>query len=241
MVKEASRWRVIAQTVRADIAGAGLEAGARLPSESALAARFAVNRHTVRQALQSLAEEGVITIRRGAGSFVTGRVIDYPLSAHTRFTEIMVGQGRDASGEVIDWREEAAPPPVAKALNLHGNAKVTSLRRICRADDAVIGLGWHRVPLRRFPDFGRRAAVAGGITAAFRFFGVDDYQRAYTRISARLLSRTEARMLRAPAGGAVMVTEYVNRDAAGAAIEFGETLFLPERVRLLVGGNSAAD
>ena len=48
-------------------------------------------------------------------------------------------------------------------------------------------------------------------------------------------------MLRAPAGGAVMVTEYVNRDAAGAAIEFGETLFLPERVRLLVGGNPAAD
>ena len=85
------------------------------------------------------------------------------------------------------------------------------------------------------------AAVAGGITAAFRFFGVDDYQRAYTGISARLLSRTEARMLRAPAGGAVMVTEYVNRDAAGAAIEFGETLFLPERVRLLVGGNPAAD
>ena len=91
MAKEASRWRVIAQTVRADIAGAGLEAGARLPSESALAARFAVNRHTVRQALQSLAEEGD-TIRRGAGSFVTGRAIDYPLSAHTRFTEIWLAK-----------------------------------------------------------------------------------------------------------------------------------------------------
>ena len=239
MVSGVSRWREIAQSVRAEIAGGGLEAGARLPSESALAARFAVNRHTVRQALQSLAEEGVITIRRGAGSFVTGRVIDYPLSAHTRFTEIMVGQGRDASGEVIDWREEAAAPPVAKALNLHGNAKVTSLRRTCRADDAVDWLAWHRVPMRRFPDFGRRAAVAGGITAAFGF-GVDDYQRAYTRISARLLSHRGAHAAgdgrRCCDGHRICRSRRRRR-----AIEFGETLFLPERVRLLVGGNPAAD
>jgi GntR family phosphonate transport system transcriptional regulator len=233
------QWQRIAQTLRAEIATSGWQAGVRLPSESALAARFGVNRHTVRQALQSLAEEGVLTIRRGAGSFVTGPVIDYPISARTRFTEIIIGQGLDASGEVIDWRAEKATPVVAKALGIRAGTAVSCLRRICRANEVIVGLGWHRLPARRFKNFGPVAKQHAGITAALKVFGVSNYQRRETHITARVASRTEARMLQSQPGGPVLVTEYVNYDDSGRAIEHGESLFLPERVRLVVGGAAA--
>lgn len=49
-------WRQIAEQLRRDIIADNALPGTRLPTESALAARFGVNRHTVRAALSSLVE-----------------------------------------------------------------------------------------------------------------------------------------------------------------------------------------
>ena len=49
-----AQWRQIADTLQADIAGGALGPGAQLPTEARLAARFGVNRHTVRRALEEL-------------------------------------------------------------------------------------------------------------------------------------------------------------------------------------------
>ncbi len=45
--------------------------GDRIPSENELAARFDVSRLTVRQAVSQLVQEGFLTTRRGAGTYVT--------------------------------------------------------------------------------------------------------------------------------------------------------------------------
>lgn len=44
--------------------------GARIPSEAALCEEFAVTRGTVRRALATLHEEGLISVRVGVGRFV---------------------------------------------------------------------------------------------------------------------------------------------------------------------------
>ncbi|MET3130085.1 GntR family transcriptional repressor for pyruvate dehydrogenase complex [Oxalobacteraceae bacterium GrIS 1.11] len=48
-----------------------LLAGARLPSERALAGQYGVSRNTIREAIQGLAARGLVRSRRGAGVFVT--------------------------------------------------------------------------------------------------------------------------------------------------------------------------
>jgi GntR family transcriptional regulator len=45
--------------------------GEKIPSENELAARFGVSRLTVRQAVSQLVQEGFLTARRGAGTYVT--------------------------------------------------------------------------------------------------------------------------------------------------------------------------
>ena len=56
-------------------------AGDKLPTETELCARFETGRNTVREALKILASQNIITIRQGAGSFVSDRkgVPDDPL------------------------------------------------------------------------------------------------------------------------------------------------------------------
>ena len=44
-------WRQIMETLKAEIVSGAFEKGSRLPPESELAARFGVNRHTVRRAI----------------------------------------------------------------------------------------------------------------------------------------------------------------------------------------------
>ena len=52
-------WRAIATTLGAEIAAGQYQPGDKLPTEAALAARFGVNRHTLRHALTDLAAQGM--------------------------------------------------------------------------------------------------------------------------------------------------------------------------------------
>jgi DNA-binding GntR family transcriptional regulator len=63
-------YRRVAGTLRRDILGGAPPAGERLPAECELCRRFGVSRHTIRQALRQLRDEGLIVSRQGAGTIV---------------------------------------------------------------------------------------------------------------------------------------------------------------------------
>ncbi|MBN1246987.1 MAG: GntR family transcriptional regulator [Anaerolineae bacterium] len=57
--------------LRSEIEQGALQLGGQLPSERQLAADYGISRLTARKALSMLREEGVISARRGRGSFVS--------------------------------------------------------------------------------------------------------------------------------------------------------------------------
>jgi DNA-binding GntR family transcriptional regulator len=63
-------YAVVARTLRGEIVDGAYPVSAQLPTEGALSTRFAVSRHTVREALRRLREEGLVSSRRGAGTMV---------------------------------------------------------------------------------------------------------------------------------------------------------------------------
>lgn len=63
-------YRQIAAQLRAAILGGVLQPGARLPSQSELAASFGVARMTVAQALRMLKDDTLIVSRQGSGTYV---------------------------------------------------------------------------------------------------------------------------------------------------------------------------
>ncbi|MFC7539728.1 GntR family transcriptional regulator [Siccirubricoccus deserti] len=61
-------WRQIAGSLEAEIAAGGLAPGARLPTEAELTARFRVNRHTVRRAMEELENRGLVRVEQGVAA-----------------------------------------------------------------------------------------------------------------------------------------------------------------------------
>ena len=62
------RYMQIVDELRRQIESEQFEIGSLLPSESELREKFSVSRHTVREALRTLRDEGLIESRQGAGS-----------------------------------------------------------------------------------------------------------------------------------------------------------------------------
>ena len=227
-------WRQIAESLEKDIRDQVFEPGQRLPTEAELAGRFAVNRHTVRRGIAFLEQEGVLRVEQGRGTFVQERMVDYKLGKRTRFTENIQKQSRIPSGELVRAMVLAADANVAKHLHIRKGAPVVLIESIGKVDGRPISLVAHHFPARRFPDMIEIYKRERSVTRALAHYGVDDYTRKETRITARLPNASEARLLELPRSQPLLVTESVNVDPEGRVIEFGWGRMAAERAQLVV-------
>lgn len=65
------KYEEIAAWIRGEVEQGGLRQGDRLPPENEMTLRFHVSRQTVRRALETLKEEGIVEGRRGSGNYIT--------------------------------------------------------------------------------------------------------------------------------------------------------------------------
>ncbi len=228
-----AQWRQIADTLRADIAGGALEPGGQLPTETRLAARFGVNRHTVRRALEELSRAGAIRIEQGRGSFVAEDVLDYVVGRRTRFSEWVRRHNREPSGRVLALHEMPASSAIADGLGIRDGEPVVVFERVGLADGRPVSLASHHFPAARLPGIQDALRQEPGISAALARVGVADYLRQSTRVSARLPSASEATALAMARGLPLLVCENVNVDRAGRIVEFGIARYPTPRVQIV--------
>jgi GntR family transcriptional regulator, phosphonate transport system regulatory protein len=227
-------WSAIAATLRDDIDGGHYRPGDKLPTEAALAARFGVNRHTVRQALASLAEAGAVHSRRGAGVFVTSRPTEYPLGQRVRFHQNLLAVGQVPSRRITRAETRVGDAEESGALALVSGAAVHVIEGISLADGQPLAAFRSVFPALRFPGLPQLVAQEGSITRALALLGLDDYTRRDTRLTAMQADAVLALALLVKPGAAVLRTVAVNVDAAGVPVEYGTTWFAGERVTLTV-------
>ena len=227
-------WRQIAETLESDIKDQVFDAGQKLPTEAELAERFAVNRHTVRRGIAYLEQEGIVRVEQGRGTFVQERVVDYKLGKRTRFTENIEKQSRIPSGEIVRALIVAADAHVAKNLRIRKGQPVVLIENIGKVDDRPISIVAHHFPARRFPEMIDVYKRERSVTKALAHFGVEDYTRKETRITARLPSTSESHQLALPRSQPVLVTESTNIDPEGRIIEYGWGRMAADRAQLVV-------
>ncbi|WP_103335078.1 phosphonate metabolism transcriptional regulator PhnF [Pseudotabrizicola formosa] len=225
-------WSSIAETLVAEIARGHYRPGDKLPTESQLATRFGVNRHTVRHAIQSLVQAGTLHSRRGSGVYVMAQPTDYPLGLRVRFHQNITASGRTASRHFNRMETRASDAREAEALALTEGAPVHVIEGVSLADGQPIALFRSVFPAGRFPDLLIHAAKHPSITAALADCGLSDYTRRTTRITARLATAVQAASLRLSEGDAILRSEAVNADLSGQPVEYGLTWFAGDRVTL---------
>lgn len=227
-------WLQVGEAIGAGIASGEWRPGERLPPEPALMARFGVGRHTVRQAMAMLEHRGVVRIEQGRGTFAHDGVVDYALSSRTRFSQNLLEQGREPSARSLGASELRAPEHVARHLNLRRGARVYSIVRLSSADGVVLSVGEVFYPARRFPGMPEKRRRRSDVTSVYAEYGITDYVRLQTFITAREATPEEARLLRQPRSAPVIVTRKVDADLAGVPIAYAETVWAAERVQFSI-------
>ncbi len=225
-------WRQIETILRREIAEGILASGQKLPTEPQFAARFGVNRHTVRRALLVMAQSGLLSIEQGRGTFVRDQVIDYPIGFRTRFSEIVAAQSHEPSGEMIASEILNASKEIADRLQIDLGAVVIRLDVLNLSDEVPICLSSYWFPARRFPDIIEAYRATESISAAFARYGLHNYRRLWTSVIARMPSRKDADILRQPPNRPVLVAESVNCDEEGLPIQYGQSRFAGDRVQI---------
>lgn len=234
-----AKWAAIARALRDELAVALYARGQKLPTEADLARRFGVNRHTVRRAIASLAEAGLVHARRGAGVFVVARPTEYPLGRRVRFHQNLAAAGQTAERRITRLETRRPTGTEAEALGSDPDAMVHVVEGVSLADGQPIALFRSVFPAARFPDLLAEVSKHSSLTAALAACGLADYTRAGTRLTAMLSDPIQAAALQIQTGAPVLRSVAVNVDAVGVPVEFGTTWFAGDRVTLTVNPDQA--
>jgi GntR family transcriptional regulator len=124
------RHLTIAETLRDEIRSGALPAGAPLPSEAQLTARFGVSRGTVRQALAALRSEGLIAGGRGRVPVVRRAGQTQNFDQFVSFTRWARQIGRVPSARTLELRRHPSDGEAAEQLGLQPGTHVFSYTRL---------------------------------------------------------------------------------------------------------------
>ena len=232
--KGISAWKQISDDIETSIKSNTWKPGDKLPTEMELAKAYRVNRHTIRRSVHELVEKGLVSVEQGRGMFIPDYVLNYKLAKRTRFSEVVSSHNKFPGGRALSGEVIKANKKVSEALTMPFEAKVCLLRTIRELDGVPIVLAAHYFSALRFPDFLERFQEFRSVSKTLDSYGLGNYERQSTNISARMPNSEEIASLKQPANRPVLITESVNVDSFGEPIEFGISAFSADRTNLIV-------
>ncbi|MDX3904888.1 MAG: phosphonate metabolism transcriptional regulator PhnF [Pigmentiphaga sp.] len=205
-----------------------------LPSEGVLAARFGVNRHTLRRAIDELVDAGMLERHHGRGVAVLDSQLDYQIGTGTRFTENLAALGMLPTSRLVRKQTLPAIRRVAERLHIDEGDPVYWLETLRTADERPMCVSSHFISARLFPDLSSH--YDGGSLHAFL---ADRYgcrlRRTESLVTAVLPQGDDAKWLRMPQNRPVLRVKSVNvDDRDGTPIEYAITRFRADRIQLRI-------
>lgn len=228
-----ARWGQIARELRRQIEQRDLAPGERLPSENELAEEFDVSRITVRQALASLADEGYVHRRHGAGTFVSEslRLVQLDLAIAQPWRERVPEQSA-RSQELASGRRKEPPANLLADLGVDAeNVGTRYFLRLQVVGDSPVGVteSWLAPQVARGIE--DSPLVDNSLSRTLEeHYGV---QRAavHSYMNAENASADLAETLGCHLDAALIVVGELALDTEGAVISCSRTRWIGSRVR----------
>lgn len=208
------------KVLRDAIVGRIISPEAAIPPERDLAEEFGVSRLTVRKAVDGLVSEGLITRRRGAGTFVASRV-EKSFSKLSSFSEDMISRGRAPHSEWLSKSAGAVTPEESLSLGLSPGTQVYRFQRLRYADGQTMALEYSTIPGYCLPSL---EAVGESLYATLDASG-NRPVRALQRLRAVSFTAEQADILKVQAGDAGLFIERRGFLADGRAAEFTQSYY----------------
>ena len=230
-------WSSIAAILADEIGAGHYRPGDKLPTEAELAARFGVNRHTVRHALADMGATGLVRSRRGAGVFVAAEPTLYPIGRRVRFHQNIRASGRLPEKRVLRIETRPCDAREAEALGLAAGAPVVVYEGLSLAGGVAVAHFESVFPAAPMPGLAATLADVTSVTEALKLNGIADYIRAETRLTAERATPTQALHLGLREGDPLLRSTGLNTTPEGVPVEYGTTWFAGDRVTLTVASD----
>lgn len=219
-------YQQIASVLRAELGQ--YEPGDFLPSEMRLAARFQVNRHTVRCALQVLEQESCILRIKGKGAQILGSLLSYPLSQASAYSSWFEANGHKVRTCLVTKRARPANAVEIRHLGLREGDALLEYKTLRFLEGEAVSLISHCFDLRHQPAL--EPYQHGSMREHLRSAGLE-LERVFSAIGARMPTVDEAARLRMAVNQPVLTVETLSKDQYGQPIELAFTVSRSDRFR----------
>ncbi|MFD7246653.1 GntR family transcriptional regulator [Streptomyces massasporeus] len=212
----------LAQQLEAAIEHGVLAPGNLLGNEVDLSVRLGLSRPTVRQAIQSLVDKGLLVRRRGVGTQVVHSQVKRPLELSSLYDDLETA-GQAPTTAVV--RNEVVPASceVAAALGVPEGEEVTVLDRLRRTHGRPVALLRNHLPVSLLDLDGARLESTG-LYRMMRQAGITLHSARQT-IGARAATAQEAARLDEREGAALLTMQRTAYDDTGRPVEHGTHIY----------------
>ncbi|TBV07896.1 phosphonate metabolism transcriptional regulator PhnF [Phytopseudomonas dryadis] len=214
LARQEPLYRELAAVLRRELEQ--FSAGDYLPAEIQLAARFSVNRHTLRRAVDELVLEGLLLRRQGKGTQVLARPLIYPMEAGSAYSDSLSALGQRVEAQLLERRVRSATAEECQYLQLADDSELLELTTLRLLQGQPVSLIRHRF-----------CASHAALLADYRGGSLRQYlaerelllSRSFSLIGARLPGREEAAHLLMPRHAPLLTVLTLSRDTAGRPLE----------------------
>ncbi len=205
--------------------------GQRLPSDDELCREFGVSRMTARNAMQRLAEDGLVQRIPGRGTFVVAAPAHRHADRLMAFSHEMARLGRVASSRLLAREIRPSTDGEAASLGLRPREPVVVVRRLRLADGEPLALET-AVLLRPTAGVVMAADLEGGsLHEALAAAGLH-LRRGNATVRAEAAGPGDVRLLGVRRGSPLLVERRVIADILGHPVEATESRYPGDRYAL---------
>lgn len=213
--------------IKRDIEKHVYKVGDRIPAERQLAVKFGVSRMTLRQAIKTLEDEGILERRLGSGTYVASQKVQEKMSGIMSFTEITQANGQTPSSKLISYQVGKPSLSEKERLELKSDDEILRMERIRYADDTPICYEVVTIPYSLV----EKASKDDISTHLYETLEKNNYQigRVTEHISAAIANEQDAKLLDAKKGEALITRRQVTELSNGKPFEYTRARYVAER------------
>ena len=226
------RYHQIAQALRDKIGGGRIAAGARLDNQRRLAMDFGVTLMTLRQALEVLERDGLITRRHGLGTFVASPSVDYDILHFRAFAGDLTAVGENVTTRFLRTQTARADRHAARELGLEPGARVFALERLRLVDGHPTSFQVSHLPAALGEEVARADLAVTPLRQVLAFKLGIEITGARETVSAETLPARAARELGCAPGVPCFRSDRVSTDAESRPIVYDRVFIPGDRFRI---------
>lgn len=216
----------LAQQLEGAIEHGRLAPGSLLGNEIDLAGRLGLSRPTVRQAIQSLVDKGLLVRRRGVGTQVVHSQVKRPLELSSLFDDLQAA-GQSPATRVLRNETEPASAQIAAALAIAEGSDVVVLERLRLTHGEPMAHMCNYLPPGLLP-LDDTKLESTGLYRMMRAAGITLHS-ARQSVGARCATEAEGELLTEEPGAALLTMSRTTYDDTGRAVEYGTHIYRASR------------